>query len=67
MKQYIKPNIEMMNVRSCTLLDSSFPEPEQINGGTVKDGESIFMGKGYNDWGFDEYTNKWPKSHSLWD
>lgn len=62
MKQYIKPNIEIVKARPYTLLDSSLPEGDQI--------ENDFMGKEHNGWSFDEDdhdTNAWGDSFSAWD
>lgn len=61
MKQYIKPNIELLEAIPYTLLEGSIFEDDQ---------DVDFCSKKNNDWSFGEENegfNKWPKAHSVWD
>ena len=61
MKQYIKPNIELLEALPCVLLEGSKKEEDQ---------DVDFGAKEHNGWSFDEDdhdTNAWGDSFSAWD
>lgn len=63
MKQYIKPNVEVLKTLPCALLAGSGKEDDQ----DVGFGAKKHYGWSFTDAGDDDDDDAWPRAHSAWD